>query len=56
MSSTYTLYSKTENHLFVQPVHLRSTRTIISERDNISSRDPHHLDLRAEFSLLMENT
>ena len=28
----YTLYSKSVDHLFVQPLHLRSTRTIITHR------------------------
>ena len=28
----FTLFSKSEDHLFLQPVHLRSTRTIITQR------------------------
>ena len=33
----YTLFSKSENNLFLQPVHLRSTRTIITYRRYVMS-------------------
>ena len=28
----YTLFSKSEDHIFLQPVHLRPTRTIVTQR------------------------